>query len=123
MTMVATITATVILIPLPTWKRVVLLVSTVPIGLLSNIIRIVATGWFYYEITGPTAKEWAHDLSGWLMMPLALLLVGLELRLMSWLVPDVTSEEHDDQKLVIPLINKGAAGKKPRENADLDELA
>ena len=86
MTMVATITATVILIPLPTWKRVVLLVSTVPIGLLSNIIRIVSTGWFYYEITGPKAKEWAHDLSGWLMMPLALVLVGLELRFMAWLV-------------------------------------
>ncbi len=123
MTMVATITLTVILVPLPTWKRVVLLVSTVPIGLLSNIIRIVATGWLYYEIAGPAAKEWAHDLSGWLMMPLALILVGLELRLMSWLVPDITVEEDDDQKLVIPLINKNASGKKPREHADLDELA
>ena len=123
MTMVATITATIILIPLPTWKRVTLLVSTVPIALLSNIIRIVATGWCYYEITGPAAKEWAHDLSGWLMMPLALILVGLELRLLSWLVPDMTVEEDDDQKLVIPLINKNASGKKPREHADLDELA
>lgn len=57
------------------------------------------------------------------MMPLALILVGLELRLMSWLVPDITVEEDDDQKLVIPLINKNASGKKPREHADLDELA
>ena len=64
MTMAATITATIILIPLPTWKRITLLASTVPIAMLSNMIRIVATGWCYYEITGPTAKQWAHDVSG-----------------------------------------------------------
>ena len=93
MTMAATITATIILIPLPTWKRITLLASTVPIAMLSNIIRIVATGWCYYMITGPTAKEWAHDLSGWLMMPLALILVGLELQLLSWLVPERTAAD------------------------------
>jgi hypothetical protein len=38
-------------------------------------------------------------------------------------VPDMTVEEHDDQKLVIPLINKKASGKKAQEHADLDELA
>ena len=128
MTMAATITATIILIPLPTWKRITLLVSTVPIAMLSNMIRIVATGWCYYEITGPTAKEWAHDLSGWLMMPLALILVGLELQLLSWLVPDRTKDEDDDQKLVLPVINEKASrekasGKNKLKNTDLDELA
>jgi exosortase len=132
MTMAATITATIILIPLPTWKRITLLASTVPIAMLSNMLRIVATGWCYYEITGPKAKEWAHDLSGYLMMPMALLLVGLELQLLSWLVPDRTAEDDDDQKIVmfprrsedsdIPLINKEASSKKPGQNADLDEL-
>jgi exosortase len=123
MTMAATITATIILIPLPTWKRIALLVSTVPIALLSNIIRIVATGWCYYMVTGPTAKQWAHDVSGLLMMPLALILVGLELQLLSWLVPEKTAEDDADQKLVIPaLISKKALGKSARQNADLDEL-
>jgi exosortase len=122
MTMAATITATIILIPLPTWKRITLLASTVPIAMLSNMLRIVATGWCYYEITGPKAKEWAHDLSGYLMMPMALVLVGLELKLLSWLVPDRTAADVDDQKPVIPLINKKASSKKPQQNADLDEL-
>ena len=127
MTMAATITATIILIPLPTWKRITLLASTVPIAMLSNIIRIVATGWCYYKITGPTAKEWAHDLSGWLMMPLALLLVWLELQLLSWLVPEKTVADVDDQKRVIPLINEKAlrvkpSGKDKQKNTDLDEL-
>jgi exosortase len=122
MTMAATITATIILIPLPTWKRITLLASTVPIAMLSNMLRIVATGWCYYEITGPKAKEWAHDLSGYLMMPMALVLVGLELQLLSWLVPNRTAEDDNDQKVVIPLINEKASSKKPRQNADLDEL-
>ena len=80
MTLTATITATIILISLPTWKRIVLLVSVVPIALISNMARIVATGWCYYLINGPIcAKQWAHDVSGWMMMPMALGLVGLEL--------------------------------------------
>ena len=101
MTMVATVVAILILIPLPTWKRIVLLVSVVPIALLSNMIRIVTTGWCYYLITGPSAKRWAHDLSGWLMMPLALALVGLELCILSWLVPDEDEPGADDGKPIL----------------------
>ena len=138
MTMAATITATIILIPLPTWKRITLLASTVPIAMLSNIIRIVATGWCYYAVTGPTAKQWAHDVSGWLMMPLALILVGLELKLLSWLAPDEARDTDEGQKLMIAMINERASlkktqqdgdldakalGKKARQNTDLDELS
>jgi hypothetical protein len=36
------------------------------------------------------------------MMPLALLLVGLELGLLSWLIPEVTEAEIEDRKLIIP---------------------
>jgi hypothetical protein len=62
--------------------------------------------------------------SGLLMMPLALILVGLELQLLSWLVPERTAEDDADQKLVIPeLVSKKASGKSARQNADLDELA
>ena len=122
MTMAATITATIIVIHLPTWKRVTLLVSTVPIAMLSNIIRIVATGWCYYKVTGPAAKQWAHDLSGWLMMPLALILVALELKLLSWLVPATTKDEENDRKLVIPTLNEKASGKNKIKTTDLDEL-
>jgi exosortase len=122
MTMAATITATIIIIDLPNWKRIVLLASTVPIAMVSNMIRIVATGWSYYFFEGPSAKQWAHDASGWLMMPLALGLVGLELRLLTWLTAASRDDEIDDRKFVLPLINANAAGKKPQQNADLEEL-
>ena len=71
MTLAATVTATVILVPMPAWKRIVVLLSALPIALLSNVARIVATGWCYYYMEGAHAKEVAHDWSGYLMMPLA----------------------------------------------------
>lgn len=101
MTMAATVTATIILLPLPNWKRIVLLLSIVPIALVSNMARIVATGWAYFLFEGDTVKHWAHDWAGWLMMPLALVLVVFELGILSWLVAKETSE---DQPL-IPLLN------------------
>lgn len=85
MTLAATVTATIILIDMPTWKRIVVLLSALPIALVSNIARIVATGWCYYYIEGARAKELAHDWSGYLMMPLALVLVGLEIWVLTWL--------------------------------------
>jgi len=123
MTMAATITAVIVLFPLPTWKRITLLASTVPIAMLSNIIRIVATGWCYYLVTGPEAKNWAHDVSGWLMMPLALILVGLELLLLSWLAPARTEDEKEDQKVILPMLYEKASSKNTQKNAAPDELA
>jgi exosortase len=88
MTLAATVTATIMLYPLPNWKRLVVLASAIPIALVSNIIRIVATGWCYHWIEGERAKEFAHDWSGYLMMPLALVLVGIEVLILSWLAAD-----------------------------------
>ncbi len=76
--------------------------SAVPIALVSNKDPIVTTGWCYYLSTGSAAKEWAHDVSGWMMMPLALALVALELAVLSWLVPDedlrIEAEERKEGK-------------------------
>jgi exosortase len=104
MTLAATVTATVILFPLPTWKRVVVLASAIPIALLSNLIRIVATGWGYYLLEGERAKHFAHDGSGYMMMPLALILVLLELLLLSWLDPDDELVKKEPAKPVLAMI-------------------
>jgi len=124
MTMVATVIAILIVIehepiniPLRPWQRVVLLVSGVPIALLSNVIRIVTTGWCYYLITGPSAKAWAHDLSGWLMMPMALALVVLELSILSWLVPNEDEPGGDDRNLMLPKLTQELAKKKMSQDS------
>jgi exosortase len=116
MTLAATVTATILLLPLPMWKRIVLLVSAVPIALISNITRIVTTGWCYYYIKGEAGQHWAHDISGWMMMPLALVLVGLELQVLAWLVPERTEAEEEERRAYIPLIT--GKGGKPQDLGD-----
>ena len=82
----ATISATVLLVPMAGWKRVVLLAGIVPIALLCNVLRIAATAWGYQRITTASGREWMHDVAGWMMMPTALAIVGLGLLWLSWLV-------------------------------------
>jgi len=120
MTLAATVTATIMLIPMAKWKRIVVLASAIPIALLSNIVRIVATGWCYYLIDGERAKKIAHDWTGiLLMMPLALILVGLELLLLSWLVEDDRSSDEDIDRSILPGFPPKAGDKvKPRMPSD-----
>ena len=80
----------------PLWERIVLLFSTIPIALLANIIRIVLTGWCYY-LFGPsyvihygfgktTVGDLCHAAAGWGMMPIALLLIWFEIKILSWII-------------------------------------
>ena len=128
MTLAATVTATIMLLPLPTWKRLVLLASAVPIALISNISRIVTTGWCNYYIEGKAdlrlfgwsqnGLHWRTTSPGWMMMPMALILVWLELQVLSWLTPKPpTDPPEDDRKVSLSLLaNRGLEGKgKSRE--------
>jgi exosortase len=89
MCLAATVAAMTILVPMAAWKRVVLFLSIIPIALVSNILRISATGWCYHLFGAVVGGHFAHDAAGWLMMPVALALVGLELIVLSWLVVEV----------------------------------
>jgi exosortase len=120
MTLAATVTATVLLLPMPRWKQITLLISAVPIALVSNISRIVATGWCYYYITSEGGRHWAHDISGWMMMPLALILVGLELVLLSWLACEDVPDE--GKETILPgLTDKKKPGGSPASEGVHDE--
>ena len=61
------------------WERAVIVLSAVPIALISNIVRITVTGLLYGMNLDHLAKVVFHDLAGWLMMPLGLLLLWTEL--------------------------------------------
>ena len=86
---VTLVAAVVILVQRPLPERVILMLSAIPIALVSNIIRITATAIVYYfeihSILGVDVKALVHDGAGWMMMPIALGLVWLELRVLSWL--------------------------------------
>lgn len=86
MSLAAAVVATASIVPMPLLKRLTLLVTIIPIALVSNILRIAATAWCYHHFGAEVGSKYAHDAAGWLMMPTAMIFVGLELLIMSWLI-------------------------------------
>jgi exosortase len=73
----------------PRWQKVVLVVSTVPVAILCNLIRLVITAELYAIVSSELASRFFHDFAGLTMMPLAVLVLVGELWLMNKLVlPD-----------------------------------
>lgn len=86
MIFVALSTAVALVIDRPLWQRAVVLCSAVPIALVANIARIVATGILHVTVGSEMADFVFHDLAGYLMILLALGLLGAELWLLSRLI-------------------------------------
>ncbi len=82
---VALSAATALLTRRPLLDKLILLISAIPIALVSNILRITATGILHETTSSETANLFFHDLGGWLMMPLGLLFLAAELKLLSHL--------------------------------------
>jgi exosortase len=88
-------TAVAIVIRRPLWERLLVIVSAVPIAILTNIIRIVVTA-MMFKWTNPKLAEMVfHDLFGYLMPPLALAMLWAELRLIAWVFPVREFAEQD----------------------------
>ncbi len=66
--------------------KVILILSAVPIALVSNITRIIVTG-ILFDLFADSANvtAWVHDTADWLMMPFALGLLWVELKLLDQL--------------------------------------
>ena len=79
-------TGVAMLIQRPLIDRLIVVASAVPIAVIANIARITVTGVLHETVGEHLANIVFHDLAGWLMTPLALVLLGLELRLLSWVL-------------------------------------
>jgi len=77
----------------PAWQRIILLVSTVPIAILCNVIRVTVTGFIYVMGDPKYAQGIYHDLLGMAMLPLAFMFYGIIAWFMSSLfVEEVTAD-------------------------------
>jgi exosortase len=75
--------AAVLVLNLAKWERICLLLSSAGIAIAANVFRIVLTG-VAHEVFGPQlADKVFHDLAGWIMMPVAIVMMGLEVMLLS----------------------------------------
>jgi exosortase len=63
--------AYVVIVRRPWWEKAVLLASIVPIALLVNAARVVATGLLYQYVSDEASRRFSHDAAGWVMILLA----------------------------------------------------
>jgi exosortase len=80
----------------PRWQRAVLLLSTVPIAILCNIVRVTATGLLYVLVDPKYTQGIYHDLLGLAMLPLAFGLYGLLAWFMASLFVEEDESAHND---------------------------
>ena len=73
----------------PLWQRIVLLVSTIPIAIFCNVVRVTITGFIYILIHPRYAQGVYHDLLGLAMLPLAFGLYGF----LAWFMSSLFIEE------------------------------
>lgn len=66
----------------PRWQKVLVLLSSIPIAVACNAVRIVGSAWLYNAGHESLAQGAFHDGAGLLMMPVALLLIYLEFRML-----------------------------------------
>ncbi|MDB5308779.1 MAG: exosortase [Gemmataceae bacterium] len=70
------------------FEKLMVLLGIVPIAIASNVLRITATGLAYTATADKDTLEFLHDLFGWLMMPVGLGFLALEVWLLKRLVTD-----------------------------------
>ncbi len=111
-------TAVAMLIKKPMWERLLIAFSAIPIALVSNILRIVITGLFYDAFGSNFGGAFLHDLAGWLMMPLGLVFLALELWILKSLLIERPSapiaNTVQSQRVETPALALYDGGTKPR---------
>ena len=73
----------------PIWQRIILLVSTIPIAIFCNIIRVTVTGFIYVLLHPKYTQGIYHDVLGLGMLPLAFGLYGF----LAWFMSSLFVEE------------------------------
>ncbi|QDT34628.1 exosortase/archaeosortase family protein [Thalassoglobus polymorphus] len=70
----------------PIWERLLVVASAIPIAIIANVTRITTTGLLYALGQAKLADMLFHDFAGWMMIPMALGILWLELLVASRIV-------------------------------------
>ncbi len=88
--------AVAMIIERPWWDRLIVLLSAIPIALVTNVIRITATA-LLYRLCGQeneTVNHLIHDWAGFAMMPVALGFLWLEFQILSRLTVPIEEDDY-----------------------------
>ena len=92
----------VLLVKRAWWEKLIVLVSSLPIALLCNTVRLAITAAFFTVLEGEHWEKIFHDFGGYAMMPLALAAVVAEL----WLLAKLTTPPDKKEAIIIKRQNK-----------------
>ncbi len=85
----------------PRWMKGVLLVSSIPVAVVCNMVRIFATALLMLYVSEEVAQKFFHDFAGYVMMPVAVMLLFGEIWLMDRIiVPDAEAQAKPKQSTV-----------------------
>jgi len=87
----------VLLVKRAWWEKLIILISSLPIALLCNTLRLAITAMFFTFLEGEYWEEIFHDFGGYAMMPLALAAVVGEL----WLLAKLTVLPVEEKAIII----------------------
>ena len=87
----------------PVWQRLILLSSTIPIAILSNVVRVTITGFIYIFWDPKYAQGIYHDMLGMVMLPLAFSLYGI----LAWFMANLFTEEKAESGEDVIIRRKG----------------
>jgi exosortase len=68
------------------FEKLMVVLGIVPIAVLTNVLRITATGISFSGISDKATQDFLHDMHGWLMMPVGLALLALEVWVLKRLI-------------------------------------
>ncbi|MFV1995513.1 MAG: exosortase/archaeosortase family protein [Verrucomicrobiales bacterium] len=71
------------------WQKALTLVAAVPVAIIANVGRIVATALLYQFVSSEAATKFSHDISGLVMIPVAAALLWIFLVYLGRLFPEV----------------------------------
>lgn len=92
----------VLLVKRAWWEKLIVLVSSLPIALLCNTVRLAITASFFTVLEGEHWEKIFHDFGGYAMMPLALAAVVAEL----WLLAKLTTPPDKEKAIIIKRQNR-----------------
>ncbi|MDD5327549.1 MAG: exosortase [Phycisphaerae bacterium] len=79
------------------WEKLVILASSLPVALLCNTLRLVATAIAFTMLHGERWEKVFHDFGGYAMMPMALAIVVVEL----WLLTKLTIPPAEKEAIIV----------------------
>jgi exosortase len=86
----------VLLVKRAWWEKLIVLLSSLPIALLCNTVRLSVTAVFFTVLEGEHWEQVFHDFGGYAMMPLALAVVVAEL----WLLAQLTTLPDKEEAII-----------------------